>query len=73
MRDHVFLANRIFDVLLQKAEVEQIGNAQAASAHLVLVGGSDSARSGANLDASGRILRGQFNHAMIWENHMRAA
>src|SRR5207245_2061795 len=72
MRDHVFLANRIFDVLLQQFEVEQIGDAQAAPAHLVFVCGSDSARSGANLDASGSIFRGQFNHAVIRENHMRA-
>ena len=72
VRDHVFFADGIFDVFLEKLQVEKIGNAQAAAAHFVFVGGADAARGGADLYAAGRILRGQFDHAVVGQDYVGA-
>ena len=72
MCDHVFFAHRILNVLFQQLQIQQVGNAQAASPHLVFVGRTDSTRSGADLDASGSVLRRKFDHAMVRKNHLGA-
>ncbi len=72
VRDHVLLAHRVFDVLFQKLQIEQIRYAKPAAAHLVFVGRTDSARGGADLHASRSILRRQLDHAMVGQNHLRA-
>jgi len=41
--DHVLFADCILDVRAQKRGVEQVGDPQAASSHLVFVGGADAA------------------------------
>src|SRR5579871_5909382 len=41
VRDHIFLAHRILDVLFEQMQVQQVGHAQAAASHFVFVGGTD--------------------------------
>ena len=72
VRNHVFLAHRVFDMLLQQLQVKQIGDPQPAPPHLVLVCRTNPARCCPNLYATGRILRRQFDHAVIRQNHLGA-
>ena len=72
VRNHVLLAHGILDVLLQQLQVQQIGHAQAAAAHLVFVRRTDPARGGADLYPSRSIFRRQFDHAVVGKNHVRA-
>ena len=43
-----------------------------AAAHLVFVGRTDAARGGADLHPAGRVLRRQFDHAMVGQDHVSA-
>ena len=72
VRDRVLLAAGVLDVGLEQLEVEQVGDAQAAAAHLVLVGGADAARGGADLHASGGVLRRQLDHAVVGQDDVGA-
>ena len=72
VRDHVLFAHGILDVLLEQLQIEQIGHAQAAAAHLVFVGWADAARGGADLDASRSIFRREFDHAVVGKDYVSA-
>ena len=72
VRDGVLLAAGVLDVLLQQLLVQQVLHAQAAARHLVLVGGTNAARGGANLHPSGRVLRRQLDQAMVGKNDVGA-
>ena len=72
MRNHVLFAHRIFNVLSQQLQIEEIGNPQTASAHLVFIGRTDSAGGGANFYAAGGVLRRQLDHAMVRKNYLCA-
>src|SRR3954468_6736925 len=72
MRDHVLFAAGIFDMLLEEIEIEQINHTKASPSGFIFVARSNSARSCANLDPAGRILRRKLNHAVIGKNHMGA-
>ncbi len=63
---------RVFDVLAQQRQVEQVGHAQAAAGYLVFIRWPDAARGGADLYAPGCGFRGQFDHAVVRQDHLRA-
>ena len=67
-----FSRTGVLDVLLQQVLVEQVLHAQAAARHLVLVCGTDAARGGADLHASGRVLRRQLDQAVVGKNDVGA-
>ena len=67
----LFLAG-VLDMLLQQFLVEQVGDAEAAAGHFVLIGGSDAARSGADLFASGGVLRAELDHAVVGKDDVGA-
>src|SRR5437016_3211466 len=56
MRDHILLATGVFDMNLQQFEIEQIGNPEPTTPHLVFVRGANPARSSPNFHASRSIL-----------------
>src|SRR5438270_4887491 len=57
---------------LEQLEIEQIGHAQAAAAHLVFISWTDAPRRSADLYATGSILGCQFDHAMVGQDDMSA-
>src|SRR5512142_1386731 len=72
MDDGVLLANGVSDVRLEQLLVEQVGDAKAAAAHLVFIGRADAARGGTDFDATGGVLRGQLDHAVIRKDDVGA-
>ena len=71
VRDCVFFLAGVLDVLLKQLLIEQVGNAQPATSHLVFIGRPDAARGGSNLHPSGSVFARQLHHAMVGKNDMR--
>ena len=72
VRDGVLLVAGVFDVRAEQRGVEQVDDAQAAAVHLVLVGRADAAAGGADLGASGRVLGGELDHAVVGQDDLGA-
>src|SRR5258708_10236671 len=72
MRDHVLFAHCVFDVFFQELQIEQVRHAQSSAPHFVFIRRADSPGSGANLHAPRSVLRRQFDHAMVRQNHLCA-
>src|SRR5581483_194347 len=70
MRDHVLLPAGILDVYFKQIEIQQISHAESPATHLIFVGRTNTARGGANLYATGCILRGELDHPVIGKNHV---
>ena len=70
--DGVLLVAGVFDVGLEQVGVEQIDDAEAVAGHLVFVGGADAAAGGADLLAAGRAFGGELDHAVVFEDDLRA-
>ena len=67
----LFLAG-VVDMLLQQCLVEQVGDAEAAARHFVLIGGADAARGGADLFASGGVFGAELDHAVVGKDDVGA-
>ena len=70
--DGVFFFAGGFNVRLEQRSIEQVDDAQAAACHLVFIGRADALAGGADLLASRRGFRGQLDHAVVRQNHLRA-
>ena len=69
----VLLLGEALDRLAKRRRVEQIGDADPAPRHLVLVGGPDAAPGGADRAPARRLLARLVERAVPLEDHVRAA
>src|SRR5258708_7479669 len=72
MRNHVFFMARVLDVFLQQIKIEQINHPQSTPARFVYITWANPARGRADLHPSRRILRSQFDHAVVRKDYMSA-
>src|SRR5262249_50440537 len=72
VRDHVLFADGILDGGAQQAGIQQVGDTEPTTSHLVFVSRPDAAGSGANLYASGSVFSAHLDHAVVGEDHVRA-
>ena len=71
LHNRIFLPAGRLNVRLQQIGTQKVHDAQSASRHLVLVRWTNPATRRPNSLPSRRALRGQLNHPVVGQNHLR--
>ena len=70
--DAIFFGNNAGSFLAEEIGIEKISHAQASTSHLIFVGGTDTAGSGADFVGAAGIFRREVEFAMVRENDVGA-